>query len=48
MMQIETFVVTKTHCAYCQRYLQAEKNNSAEIDSSNLSIFCGESFICGE
>jgi hypothetical protein len=25
-----------------------KKNDSAEINSFNLSIFCGESFICGE
>jgi Fic family protein len=30
------------------RYRQAKKNDSAEINSHNLSIFCGESFICGE
>ena len=31
-----------------ERYRQAKKNDSAEINSHNLSIFCGESFICGE
>jgi hypothetical protein len=29
-------------------YLQAKKNDSAEINRFNLSILCGESFICGE
>lgn len=24
------------------------KNHSAEINSCNLSTFCGESFVCGE
>lgn len=26
----------------------SKKNNCAEINSCNLSIFCGESFVCGE
>jgi hypothetical protein len=38
----------KSNAAYHFPLPPSKENKCAEINSHNLSIFCGESFICGE